>query len=217
MPPFRSSRAARTLSRPQALRSGLAGLLVLTTVGLAACGGGSSPSASSTSSTTTPATTTGTAAAGGPGGAAFARYTSCLEQHGVTLPTRGSGGGGPATGAAGANGAGGPGGFFGGANSAKFRTAQTACANLLPAGLRRGGFGGGAGGGANSAAFAAYRNCLSLHGVTLAAAGFRRNGGQGAPKPTAKMTKALKACASLRPSFTGRPPSSTTTPTTATS
>jgi hypothetical protein len=211
------------LSRPQALRSGLAALLTLTTVGLVACGGGSSPSASSTSSTTTPTTTTGTAAAGGPGGAAFAKYTSCLKQHGVTLPTRRSGDGGPpngatgTTGAAGANGAGGPGGFFGGSNSVKFRTAQTACGKLLPAGLRRGGFGGGAGGGANSAAFAAYRNCLSLHGVKLAAAGFRRNGGQGAPKPTAKMTKALKACASLRPAFTGRPPSSTTTPTTTTS
>jgi hypothetical protein len=149
----------------------------------------------------------------------------------VTLPTRrpggfggGGGNGGPPTGATGATGpTGRPGGFFSGANSAKFRTAQTACSKLLPAGFGRGGFfGRGGGGGGNSTAFAAYRNCLMLHGVKLGA-GFERRGGQGgqgaqgAPKPNAKVTKALAACASLRPSFGGGPPgSTTTTPTTAT-
>jgi hypothetical protein len=202
-------------------------VLVLTAVGLAACGGSGSNSAATTATT---GTTTGAAAAGGAAGAgraAFAKYTTCLKQHGVTLPTRrpggfggGGGNGGPPTGATGATGpTGRRGGFFAGANSAKFRAAQTACAKLLPSGFRRGGFGGGgAGGGANSAAFAAYRNCLSLHGVKVTAAGFGRNRGQGTAKPTAKVTKALTACASLRPKFSGRPPSSTTTtPTTTTS
>jgi hypothetical protein len=231
MPPYRSPRAprpsGRALPRPLALRSALAALLVLTAVGLAACGGSSSNSAATTA--TTP-TTTGAAAAGGTAGAgraAFAKYTTCLKQHGVTLPTRrpggfggGGGNGGPPTGATGATGpTGRRGGFFSGANSAKFRAAQTACSKLLPAGFRRGGFGGGGAGGGNTAAFAAYRNCLSLHGVKIAAGGFGRpgtqggQGAQGAPKPNAKITKALKACASLRPSFGGgRPGSTTTTP-----
>jgi hypothetical protein len=238
MPPFRSPNSprpsGRALPRPLALRSALAALLVLTAVGVAACGGSSSNSAATTA--TTP-TTTGAASAGGAAGAgraAFAKYTTCLKQHGVTLPTRrpggfgGGGNGGPPTGATGASGATGPtgrrGGFFSGANSAKFRAAQTACSKLLPAGFGRGGFFGGRGGagGGNSAAFAAYRNCLMLHGVKIGA-GFGRRGGQGgqgaqgAPKPSAKVTSALKACASLRPSFGGRPPgSTTTTPTTTT-
>jgi hypothetical protein len=60
-----------------------------------------------------------------------------------------------------------------------------ACASLRPTG----------GPGGNNSAFAAYRNCLSEHGVTL-------NGG---PVNTAdpKYAAALKACAPLRP--TGRP------------
>jgi hypothetical protein len=201
-------------------------VLVLTAVGLAACGGSSSNSAATTATT---GTTTGAAAAGGAtgaGGAAFAKYTTCLKQHGVTLPTRRPGGNGaPPSGTTGATGATGRrGGFFAGANSAKFRAAQTACSKLLPAGFRRGGFGGGGAGGGNTAAFAAYRNCLSLHGVKIAAGGFGRpgtqggQGAQGAPKPNAKVTKALAACASLRPKFGGGPPgSTTTTPTTTTS
>ncbi len=230
MPPFPSPSAprlsGRALPRPLALRSALAALLVLTAVGLAACGGSSSNSAATTA--TTP-TTTGAAAAGGAAGAgraAFAKYTTCLEQHGVTLPARrpgGFGNGGPPTGATGATGpTGRRGGFFSGANSAKFRAAQSACSKLLPAGFGRGGFFGGRGGGGNSAAFAAYRNCLMLHGVKLGTAFGRRGGqggqgAQGAPKPSAKVTSALKACASLRPSFGGRPPgSTTTTPTTTT-
>jgi hypothetical protein len=250
MPPSRSPHAprpsGRALRSPIALRSALAGLLVLTAVGLAACGGSSS--SASTATTTSPSTTgaTGAGGAGGAGGAAFAKYTTCLKQHGVTLPARGQGGfgrgnGGPptgATGAGGATGATGPtgrrGGFFGGANGTKFRAAQTACAKLLPANFRGGGgfFGGGGAGGGNNAAFAAYRNCLTLHGVKIGAGfgGFGRRGpqgttgpqgatgAQGAPKPNAKVTKALTACASLRPKFGGQPPlSTTTTPTTTTS
>ncbi len=52
-----------------------------------------------------------------------------------------------------------------GVTQAQYQAALQACRSQLPAG---GGFGRG---GANSAAFAAYRNCLQLHGVTLPAAG----------------------------------------------
>jgi hypothetical protein len=66
-----------------------------------------------------------------------------------------------------------------------------------------------AGGGPNSAAFAAYRACLSAHGVTLPP---RPAGGQGGGPPaggagpqgrfgqlTAKQQQAMTACASKRP------------------
>jgi hypothetical protein len=215
MPPSRSPHAPRPSGR--ALRSALAALLVLTAGGLAACGGGGGSSASTTTSTNASTTTT-TA-----GGAALAKFTACLKQHGVTLPARGPGGfgggnAGPPTGTTGADGATGPtarrGGGFGGA---KFQAAQTACAKLLPANSRGGGFfGRGGAGGGNNAAFAAYRNCLTLHGVKIGA-GFGRGGPQGAtgvPKQTAKVRKALAACAGLRPAFGVRPPSSTTPTTT---
>jgi hypothetical protein len=218
-------------------RSALAVLLVAGAVGLAACGGSSGSAATTAAAggtgtdpatTSTPTTTTG--GAGGANAAAFTKYTSCLKQHGVTLPTRrpggggfgggGGGGGGAPTGTTGTSTRPRGGGAF---NNPKFRAAQTACAKLLPAGAR-GGFGGGRGGGfgggaGNTAAFAAYRNCLTLHGVKLAAGagGFGRPGANGGAKPTAKMTKALKACASLRPKFTGRPPTSTAPPTTTSS
>jgi hypothetical protein len=146
----------------------------------------------------------------------MAKYTACLKQNGVTLPTFGAGGAGgggggggqggtPPTGTNGQGGAARPGG------NPKFQKAAAACASLRPAGLRAGGFGG-RGGGANTAAFAAYRNCLTLHGVKAS----QLTPGSSS-KPTAKVQKAMTACASLRPQ--GRAPSSTTatTPTTTTS
>jgi len=145
----------------------------------------------------------------------MAKYAACLKQNGVTLPSFGAGGGAggggqggtPPTGTNGQGGAARPGG------NPKFQKAAAACASLRPAGLRAGGFGG-RGGGANTAAFAAYRNCLTLHGVKASQLNF---GGAGSTKPTAKVQKAMTACASLRPQ--GRAPSSTTatTPTTTTS
>ena len=207
------------------VRSALAVLLVAGAVGLAACGGGSGSSAGTTTATIPTTTTGGAAAAGGPAGganrAAFTKYTTCLKQHGVTLPSfgnRGAGGGGGGTPPANGSTTTTPrrrGAFGGGAfNTPKFKAAQTACAKLLPAGFAGGfgrGRGPGGGFGGNSAAFAAYRNCLTLHGVKLAAGagGFGRPGAGGA-KPTAKVQAALKACASLRPKFT-RPPTGTST------
>jgi hypothetical protein len=81
---------------------------------------------------------------------------------------------------------------------------MTACASLRPSGLQAGPGGGAPGGGANSAAFAAYRNCLTLHGVKATA-----QIGPGGATLTASEKKAMTACASLRPKLTA--PTTTTT------
>jgi hypothetical protein len=99
---------------------------------------------------------------------------------------------------------------------AQYRAAFQACQNLRPTAPFGGGF--------NSAQFAAYRNCLQLHGVTLptpptttpgqtrptagAGGGFGANGGLGAQANTPAFQKARQACANLLPARTG---SSTTT------
>jgi hypothetical protein len=149
----------------------------------------------------------------------MARYTACLKQHGVTMP---SGGGAPPGGGAGGTpptgtNAAPPTGTTGGtrpaggpqmtaAQRAGFQKATTACASVRPSGLRFGP--GGGNGGQNSAAFAAYRNCLQLHGVKAAAV----LGPAGATL-TATQQKAVTACASLRPAR--QAPNATTTTTTA--
>ena len=179
---------------------------------LAACGGSSSSTASPT--TTTPPTT----AAGRAGASAsVTKYTQCLTSHGV-----------PA-GANGLFGRRGAGSASGGATSgssvptgtrptipAQYQQAFQACASLRPTG----GFGGGFG--LNSAQAAAYRNCLTIHGVKLptpptttpgqtgSTGGFRGGFGQLANNPT--FQAAQKACANLLPARTGGT-SSTTTPT----
>jgi hypothetical protein len=156
---------------------------------LAACSSGSA-NASGTTSTTT---------AGAKG--SFAAYESCLKSHGVNF-AGGFGGG------FGGRGAGGPG--SGGAppsssnmtrptvsasERATIEKAATACASVRPK------FSGGGGG--NTEAFAAYRNCLKLHGVTLptgrgsGSGGF--GGGSTSTTSSPKMEAALAACASLRP------------------
>jgi hypothetical protein len=107
-----------------------------------------------------------------------------------------------------------------GVTTQQFEAAMTACRSLLPAG--------GGQNFQNSPAFAAYRNCLQLHGVTLPKAGQGNGGGgqtpgsttPGAPRgfggldttnPTVQA--ALKACAALRPAGGPGQGGSTTTPT----
>lgn len=105
--------------------------------------GNASPSSTAASATTVdPATMTaarnacaslrpagGTGGTGGFGGGlngpAAAAYRTCLQQHGVTLPTTGTAGGGAA---------GGGGGFSGAANqnNPAFQAAAQACASLRP-------------------------------------------------------------------------------------
>ena len=186
----------------------MAALLVGGAIALTACGGGSNAPTTPTTTanagagTTTTTTTTG----GGPrSNAAFVKYTDCLQEHGVKLPDFGSGGapgtGGPPPGATGDPGATPQ--APAGVDNAAFRKAQTACASLRPKGARNGGPG--FGGGQNNAAFAAYRNCLTIHGVKLT--DLRPGAGT---TPSAKVTKAMTECASLRPTR-GAPPGSTTT------
>ncbi len=168
---------------------------------LAACS--SAGSASTTTSTTTASGSKGSTST------AFAAYTKCLSQHGVTLPNfkgrRPSAGGGPEGGFTPGSGGGGTpgGGSFPGrgaggfANNPKYAAAEKACASLRPKGGSGFGFGGH---GANSAAFAAYTNCLKLHGVTVT---------NGVPdRSSAAFTAASAACAALRPA-----PGSTTSTT----
>jgi hypothetical protein len=90
-------------------------------------------------------------------------------------------------------GGGGPGGFFGtvapsGVDQQVWEKAQKACASLRPTAFPGGGNGGGNG------REAAYRNCLTEHGVTV-------NGGADQLNTAdPKVAEAVQACAPLRPS-----------------
>ena len=174
---------------------------------VAACG----TSGSATTSTSQGSSTgTNTAAA----------FQSCLANHGVTLPKRANGSGGPPGGFSG----GPPGGFSGGppggfngtppsggvppsgadgfGGNSKFQKAIQACASLRPKGAR-------GPNGAASTAFAAFRNCMKLHGVTVGAFG---PGTSGTTQTTVDTTSAAyqaaaTACQALLPAG-GAPPAS---------
>jgi hypothetical protein len=151
------------------------------------------------------AATGGNGGSGNGGGAgansAFAAYTDCLKKNGVTvtLPTgaprnRPSGEPRPSgvprpSGSAGQRGGGFPGGGGqfakpAGVDDATWQKAQEACASLRPSGRP---------GGRDNGANAAYRNCLSDHGVTL---------GQGLATSDPKVAKAMETCKVLRPTAT---------------
>ncbi|MBW4078668.1 MAG: hypothetical protein HIU84_09215 [Acidobacteria bacterium] len=160
---------------------------------LAACG---SNSATNTTTTTT--------ASGSSSSAGTTAFTTCLAQHGVKLPS-GAGFNSPPSGASGgappAGTGGPPAGASGFGSNPKFQSALQACAKYQTGGT--GGFRG-----PSSTAFAAYRNCMKLHGVTLAA------GSPGTTKSTlnassASYEAAATACKSLLPAG-GTPP--TTSP-----
>jgi hypothetical protein len=191
-------RNAEGLTRGGRRRSRAAFLLLgVVPLALAACGS-SSANGSSTSTTKPSGTASATA------------YTACLKSHGVTLPNFGSRptGSGETTPSFTPGSGSFPGGTGGGfRNNPKFAKAEAACKSLRPAG-GFGGFGRGGAGGFNSTAFAAYRNCLKLHGVTLPTGGTRPTGST-PPTTSASEQAALQACAALRPT------ASTTTTTTA--
>jgi hypothetical protein len=186
----------------------LGGILVAL-LALASCGG------SSHSANATPATTTPTTTAGGRGGG-FAALRTCLQNHGITLATQPRRGGPPSTTPGETRPSGG--GFFGGGgggggrgltpppgvSESKFQAAIDACRSSLPNGGNR----------LNSSAFAAYRSCLSDHGVTLPTAGSTPATGS-TPPPTInrndpKVAAAMKACAALLPQGFGRNTTTTT-------
>ena len=204
-------------------RGAVAALLVTTACAVAACGGGGSSAATTSAGTTANTTTSAAGAAGGANGAAFAKYTTCLKQHGVTLPNFGQGR---------PPGGGGQG------------TAPTGTAPNPPTGTnrRRGGFGQfnssevPEGGRRLREPAAQVRGRLRrrlrrpgrpeqrrVRGLPQLPDVARREDDRrlrlrppGGAAPTAKEKAALTACASLRPARGARPTGTTATPSTTT-
>jgi len=132
-------------------------------------------------------------------------FQACLSKHGLKLPARGGSKGGPPAGFSGGTppSSGGSGGFGG---NSKAQAALKQCAKFQP----KGGFPGGAGG-ASSTAFAAYRNCMKLHGVAVPSV----TAGSSTSTPSTVDTSsptyqaAQTACKALLPTGTGTTPGST--------
>jgi hypothetical protein len=171
--------------------AGVMAAIVVIALAASGCSGGSGKSVAVSATTSTTATP-----AGARGGQAFVQ---CMKSHGVTITNaRGFRGGSTSTT------------LPAGVTSAQFQQAMQACRSLLPTG-------GGGGNFLNNPAFAAYRNCLQLHGVTLPQPGSSTSssvpgaggglGGLDRTNPT--VAAALQACAALRPA--GGPGGSTTT------
>jgi len=168
-----------------------AGVIVVLALAASGCSGGSTKAVAVTA--TTPTTTVG------PRGEAFIQ---CMQSHGVKVTSlRGLRGGGGGAGTA-------PTTLPAGVTAPQFQQAMQACRSQLPTGGQN--F-------QNSPAFAAYRNCLTLHGVTLpqppgSAAGQSTSstspgGGPGGPRGLGGLNRAdpvvqaaTAACAQLRPS-----------------
>jgi hypothetical protein len=157
---------------------------------VAACG--SSSSSSSSSSSASAPGSAGQASASAPS-ANRATLAACLKKHGVTLPARRPGGGGPPGGAPGAGGppAGG-GGFAGGAAAnPKFRAAFQACGGRRPTGST-----------SNPtfrAAIVKYVTCVRQHGYNLPNPNFTGKGSVFSAKIRSdpKFVSASKSCQSL--------------------
>ena len=175
--------------RPAVLAiSGLLGLASLA----AACGGSTKTGSAATS------TTTGSGS--GALAAARAKFTSCLESHGVpaseaTRPFFGRRAG---TGSTSSSPTSTP-----PTTTAAYAAAFAACRRDLPTGLGRGGF-------QNTTAGRAYLQCLQLHGVTVpstpptsSAGGSGPGGGFGSIADNPNFQQARAACAALAPSRTG--------------
>lgn len=204
--PLRSIWRRATSSRKRRLSVGVA--MVAIALLAAACGGVASSSSSTTTTTKAPSTpSSSTPSSSSSSTASETAFRSCLERNGVT-PSSGST---PTPGGA-------------AAGNPNFQTALKACASLRPKGT--GGTGGGfGGGGATSTADAAYRNCLTLHGVSLPSRGSTSTTTTIAGVTTTTLPNvtdtsnptveaALSACASLKPASTSSPSSSSSTTTT---
>ncbi len=128
-------------------------------------------------------------------------YRQCLTAHGIPANAVGGigrgGGGGAGTGTGGTSPSSSiPRTLPPGVTQSQLQAAVAACRSVAPQGNL-----------ANSPQAAAYRNCLTVNGVTVAA-----NGGLGTlNRSDPKVAAALTACAALRPA---RPGGSTTVPAT---
>ena len=177
------------------------GSVLVAVVVFAACGGSSSAASSSGSSSTS-----STVAGGATGTGRLSAFRSCMSAQGITLPQRSANATGtPRTTTPGetrpAGGFGGGSARFNtpppGVNAATYQAALNACRSKLPTG----------GGGT---AFAAYRSCLSDHGVTLPTSG----GLSGVNRSDPKVVAATNTCKALLPTGSFRAGSSTPTTTT---
>ncbi len=195
---------ARRVTQMLTMTAGLVGVVLL----VAACS--ASAKTASTSSTTpaaspavsaspsaTPSAAAGSGAPGGRNGAAFAAYTACLAQHGVTVPSfspgarpsgtfsRPPGGFSRPPGASRGPGGGGFGAF--GSPNPSTSAARAACASLLPAGA--------VGGNRTISAttFAAFKSCMSDNGVTITSTD-PQTAIRGLDRTDAKTAAALKIC-----------------------
>lgn len=143
-------------------RFGVSGALsvLAATLVLTGCGGSSSSSSSSSAGATSSASATSTAATS----AKLSAFQTCLKQHGVTIKP-GQFGARPRasfTPTAFPTGSPRPRPSFTGSFAARDSAAFKACAKYAPAG-----FGGGFGRTISSSALAAFKSCLSQHGVKV--------------------------------------------------
>ena len=205
----------------------LVGPALALSVAVAACGGGTTTSGASPTTARSNKSTSGTTKATTPAAqTSMSKYVQCLTSHGV--PANAAGGSGGRRGTDSTSGSTVPGAQPAGTRPAgtrptipaQYQAAFQACRSLRPTGA---GFGGGA---FNSAQFAAYRNCLKLHGVTLPTTpttkpgqtppagdtrgGFGAGGAFGPQANTPAFQQARQACAALLPARTG--PTSTVAP-----
>lgn len=166
---------------------------------LAACGSSSSTSSSSSSSASSSAAagTSGSSSGGSASRtAARAKLTTCLKQHGVTLPSRPAGSK-PPSGSGGGYGGGGGGHFFGGGGAGgrfkanpKLAAAFKACGGA--AGFRHpaGGFH------ISHTAITKFVSCVKQHGFTLPKPNFSGKGSvfPASIEKNAKFQAASRAC-----------------------
>ena len=192
--------SSRLLPHPRALRDAFGGVRVLGAIAGSAlvallasgCGTSATPTAAATA-----------AASPSPNPSA---YLTCLQQHGVTVPTTR-----PSTRPT-ARPTARP------SASAAMMKARQACASLRP----KGGFGGRGGFGRGGAALMAFRTCMTAHGEKIPTT---RPTARPTPEPSAspradrflnglnpsnpKVAAAVKACASKLPAFPRPSPSPT--------
>lgn len=144
---------------------GVGAFAVAVAVLLSGCSGGAKGAAAASSASATSSPTSSNSTSGRR--AAFAKYVTCLQQHGVNVPiptAQPDNGGSPRPRPSGSfsRQPGGFGEFLGSATAdPKFQAARQACASLAPTGFPR------AQRTISATTFAAFKSCMSDNGVTI--------------------------------------------------